>query len=84
VNDAQAFGLENDVKGSSERAIVVVDQEPYVGSLFFEHAHHLSCLLGDPQSVWICRHACQRIDASRAQFDEEENVQRRTGAGSMP
>jgi hypothetical protein len=70
VNDVEPFGLENDVKVSRESAIVVVDQEPFVGSLFFECPHHLPGLLGNPPSVRMGRHA-RKIDASPAQVDEE-------------
>jgi hypothetical protein len=64
VNDVKALGLENEVKGSREPAIVVVDQEPLHGSLFFERPHHLSYLLGDPPTVWTCSYSGQ-MDALR-------------------
>ena len=74
VNDVEPLGLKHGAKVSRELAIVVVDQEPFVGSLFLECPHHLPGLLGNPPSVRMGRHARKR-DASRAQFDEEENIQ---------
>jgi hypothetical protein len=74
ANDTQAFGLENGVKGSGELAIIVVEQDPDARSIFLQGPHDLPGLLGDPPTVWMGRHAGQ-MDASRIQFDEEEDIQ---------
>ena len=51
VDDANALGLEDGVQGSGELAVIVVNQEPFVGSDFLKRPRDLSGLLGDPLAM---------------------------------
>lgn len=80
MSDVEAFGLENGVKGNGEFAVVVVDQDPFVGSLLLEQPDHLSCQLGAPPPSRICSQSSQP-DSSRAQFDELGHIRRLQAEG---
>ena len=75
MNDTHACGLGNGVTGSGEPGIIVMDQDPDVRCIFLERPHHLPDLLGAPSTIRRGCHASQ-MAPSRAEFDEEENVQR--------
>ena len=68
----QAFGLENGVKGAGELAVIVVNQEPFVGSVLLERPHDLPGLLGDPLAMRVGCYTAQ-VHAPGLEFDEEEH-----------
>ena len=73
VSHAKAFTLKHVIKGFTELAIMVMDQEVEGFFSVIEFPHHLSGLLGNPGFVWIGSDAC-KMHLARTQFDEEKHV----------
>jgi len=74
MNDVKGFTLKDDVKGTGELAIIVVDQETEGGFSGIKLPNQLSGLLGDPDIIGVVRNAGEMHSAG-AEFDEEEHIE---------
>lgn len=66
----KAFGLKDNIKGSRELGIIVMDQETKRSFLLPKFPNQLSSLLGDPDLVRVGSDP-GKMDTSGAQFDKE-------------
>jgi hypothetical protein len=67
------LGFKDVIEGLSEFAVIVAQQKVKITFVFFKCPDKLSCLLGNPVTIWVGCDAGQ-VNSASALFNEEENV----------